>query len=219
MSFGAVALAAAAQGLAVYGAVHPARTAAKGLAGGTLILLGTDAEFWPRFTQSPEYRDGDPDPVDRWSLRVCGALAARFGAAAHYPFGGPPYAPFVDWALASGRCFTSPSQMLVHDRYGMMVSFRGALHFDREFAIPEPPLPAAPCTSCSAKPCLTACPADALAEGGSYSLAACHGHLDSPEGSECLSQGCLARRACPLSRVTKRPFAQSAHHMRYFHPT
>ena len=209
--------AAGAAGRAVYGAVLPARTAVHGLDHGSLILLGTGAGFWEIFKSSPEYNDGARDPVDRWSRRVIGGLAAAHSAAAHYPFGGPPYSPFINWAKASGRAFTSPSQLLVHDQMGMMISYRGALHLMREIEMPPPPLAASPCLACTARPCLTACPVNAMVDGGPYGLAACHGHLDTAAGGECLSRGCLARRACPLSAGAGRCSEQTAHHMRYFH--
>ena len=79
--------------------------------------------------------------LTRWTAgpaRVIGQMARDLGAEAHFPFGGPPYAPFIDWALKSGRTFSSPVGALVHDTVGMMISFRGALHFADEFDIPEP---------------------------------------------------------------------------------
>lgn len=215
--YAAAEAAAKAAGLEIYGALHPARKPVKLLDSGALILLGAAGGFWDAFTASPEFSDGAPDPVDRWSLRVVSALAGALGADPFFPFTGPPYAPFVDWALASGRAFTSPSQMMVHDQVGMLMSLRGGLHFKQEFDIPAPPLAASPCTGCDAKPCLSACPAGAMVDGGPYGLAACHHHLDTAAGSTCLSQGCLARLACPLSAGAGRSFQQSAHHMRYFH--
>lgn len=184
---------------------------------GTMVLFGTGPGFWAQFETTPEFRDGTADPVDRWSRRTIDALAAAWGAQARYPFTGPPYQPFVAWARASGRCFTSPSQMLVHDRLGMMISFRGALYFAHYIDLPPPPRSTSPCESCTGRPCLTACPVDALVAGGPYGVAACHDHLNTAAGASCLSGGCLARRACPLSARAARPLSQSAHHMRYFH--
>ncbi|MFW8596258.1 ferredoxin [Cribrihabitans neustonicus] len=205
-------------GLIVLGALHPARHGLADPDAGTLILLGTGSAFWALMTAAPEYRDGEPDPIDRWSLRIGQTLAAQLGATAYFPFGGPPYAPFVTWALASGRAFVSPARMLVHDAAGMMLSYRAALHFGAEFDIPSPPLADSPCASCADRPCLNSCPAGALTEGEPYDLAACHAHLASALGQACMEEGCLARRACPLSRASGRDSAQTAHHMRYFHP-
>ncbi len=208
--------AARAVGLIVMGALHPRSCGAKGLDHGTLILLGAGSAFWPTLTASPEWTDGRPDPVDRWSSRVIEELADRLGARAHYPFGGPPYAPFIDWALKSGRTWQSPVGALVHDTVGMMISFRGALHFDREFDIPVARAPS-PCATCPA-PCASACPVGALSSGHFYDVAGCHAFLDTAPGQACMTQGCAARLACPLSAGAGRQAGQSAHHMKAFHP-
>ncbi|MBI6630308.1 ferredoxin [Pontibaca salina] len=207
---------AEASGLIVMGALHPGRVAAKALQGGTLILLGAGKGFWPAFSAASESRDGQRDPVDRWSRRVAGTLAKRFDAQAHFPFGGPPYAPFIDWAQKSGRAFTSPTGMLVHDTVGLMISYRGALHLATEIAFPAV-TGQSPCQTCAGQPCTTACPVGALGAAQSYDLAACHDYLDSAAGADCMARGCAARRACPLSAGAGRSDAQSALHMRSFH--
>ena len=208
------------QDLEILGAVNPGKTPARDLTSGTLILLGlVGRDGWRRLQTAPEFLDGAPDPLDRWSRRVVDRLGQQFEADTLYPFGGPPYRPFVNWALASGRAFTSPSHMLVHDTVGMMISYRGALHLRQDIDIPAPPLQRSPCEACAARPCLTTCPAHALVDAGPYDLSACHSHLETPKGLHCLSNGCLARLACPLSRGAGRDPAQSAHHMSYFHKT
>lgn len=185
-----------------------------GLPKGTrsLLLLGPrEPGFWPHLTSQPEW-DGAPDPVDRWSRRVIGRIACDLRAKALFPFGGPPYHPFFQWALRSGRIRQSPLRLLVHDEQGLMVSFRGALALKQRVELP-PSDP--PCPDCAA-PCLTACPVGALGAEG-YDVARCHQHLDQPAGAECLSAGCLARRACPVSLTYARMKDQSAYHMRQFH--
>ncbi|WP_170419418.1 ferredoxin [Ruegeria atlantica] len=202
-------------GLIIMGALHPRIADAKQLEGGTLVLLGAGAAFWPALKSSPEWQSDDP--VDRWSSRVIGQMAQDLSAQAHFPFGGPPYAPFIDWALKSGRTFSSPVGALVHDEVGMMISFRGALHFADEFAVPKASDPS-PCSICAA-PCTQACPVGALNSQTFYDVEACHGYLATPEGQTCLAGGCLARLSCPLSVGAGRDPEQSAHHMRAFHPS
>ncbi|WP_179380337.1 ferredoxin [Jannaschia marina] len=176
--------------------------------GGTTVLLGPDpATFWSALRSAPE--SGGPHPVDAWSRRVVGELAAALGAEARFPFT-RPLQPFVTWATKTGRCHISPVGLLVHDTQGLMVSFRGALVFGH--ALPLPPAPPSPCDSCAA-PCLTACPVGALGPAG-YDLHACHGWLDDP-ANDCMARGCAVRRVCPVSPA--RPDAQSAHHMAHFH--
>ena len=184
-------------------------------AGATLVLLGAGPEFWPVFTASPEYADGAPNPIDRWSRRVIGALVP--GVPAVFPFDGPPYAPFLAWARASGAAWDSPVGMLVHAEAGLMISYRGAVIFRGELPLP-PRKAAAPCAACAA-PCTTACPVDALSAARGYDVAACHAFLDTADGQDCLTLGCRARRACPVSQNFGRDPAQSAFHMKAFHPT
>ena len=182
---------------------------------GTLVLLGpAEPGFWPHLTAQPEWQGGAPDPVDRWSRRVIGHIAADLGATALFPFGGPPHHPFYNWALRSGRAWASPVRLLVHDTAGLFVSYRGALALPETLDLPPPP--ASPCRSCPTQPCRTACPVAALTDTG-YDLPACHSFLDTRGGKDCLMGGCAVRRSCPASQAYARMPQQSAYHMGQFH--
>lgn len=181
----------------------------------TILLLGPrEPGFWPAFTASSEYADGAPDPLDRWSKRVIGALARDWGGTAVFPSDGPPYPPFITWALASGRAWVSPVGLLVHDRQGLWLSFRGAVRLPGRLDLATG---IRPCDTCKGQPCRTACPVDAL-KPDDYDVAACRGFLDTPAGHDCRDKGCAARRACPVSRAYGRDPAQSRFHMKAFHP-
>ena len=180
----------------------------------TLLLLGpAEPGFWDHLTAQPEWQDGQPDPVDRWSRRVIGQLACDLGAKALFPFGGPPWHPFHTWALRTGRVWDSPVRLLVNAEQGLMVSFRGALALKASVEVPPPAVK--PCDGCQA-PCLAACPAGALT-GAGYDVPACHTFLDSAAGAVCMTGGCQVRRACPVSQSYARLPEQSAYHMRQFH--
>lgn len=182
--------------------------------GETLVLLGPDEpDFWSVFTRSIEYLEKQENPIDQWSQRVIGTLAEQLSAQAIFPFGGPPYHPFIAWALASGRAWQSPVGLLVHDTSGLFVSYRGALLIPKMLELPKNG--ASPCYKCEEKPCLSACPAAALTSA-SYDVTACHGYLDTLSGANCLNNGCLVRRNCPVGQNRRLP-AQSAFHMRAFH--
>lgn len=196
--------AAASHGLFVMGSVE------------NRVLLGTDADWWSVFIHSPEYRNGVAHPVDTWSKRVIGDLAQAFDASAVYPSDGPPYAPFIAWALATGRFWQSPTGMMVHDRAGLMISIRGALECGTAFNSEEDALN--PCDSCADKPCVAACPVGALRADAPYDVPTCKAYLDTPPGRDCMSGGCHVRRACPVSAAFDRPQAQSAFHMKAFNP-
>ena len=208
-------------GLALRGEFHPGPgdevpAFGDGSPVGTLLLLGwTGPAQWPVFAGSPEALDALPDPLDRWSRRVVGSLAAAFGGAALYPFGGPPWHPFQRWAMRSEPVFVSPLRLLIHPDRGLWHSYRGAVAMRERLALPEQSTPASPCASCEAKPCLTACPVGAFTPGG-YDIAACAAHLRSAEGADCCERGCLARRACPIGRENAYAPEQAAFYMRAF---
>lgn len=205
---------ARAAGLALLGGFHPAPDDGAPVGCGTLVLLGPDsAAFWPAFAASPERADGGPDPLDRWSARVVGGLAAACGATALFPFGGPPYQPFLAWARRSGSAWTSPVGLLVHERLGLFVSYRGALAFPGRLALPVPG--SSPCRTCGDQPCLRACPAGVLGSGG-YDVPGCHRFLDTGPGQACMTGGCRVRRACPVAPAPW-PAAQTTFHMAAFH--
>ena len=200
------------QGLSIFGAFHPSGgSAPDGIA--TLILLGPrEPGFWPLFTSASEYMDGAPDPLDRWSHRVVTTLAQDLGAQPFFPFGGPPYQPFISWAKQSGRAHVSPVGLLVHDEAGLMVSYRGALGFAEKLDLPA--APPNPCLSCLDQPCRMTCPVDAL-QPDAYDVASCKADLERP-GNDCMTRGCATRRACPVSQSYGRLEAQSAFHMAAF---
>jgi hypothetical protein len=182
--------------------------------GSVLLLAPREPGFWPAFTASPEYADGAPDPLDRWSKRVIGALAEAWDGGAVFPSDGPPYPPFISWALQTGRVWMSPVGLLVHDRLGLWLSFRGAVR------LAEPVAATAgqnPCKTCPGQPCRSACPVSALSPEG-YDVAACHGFLDTAAGTRCMAAGCGVRRACPVGQAWGRTEAQSQFHMKAFHP-
>ena len=202
MDIETVKRAAGTAGLVVCGAFHPREEdrvpAVAGRPARSLVMLGNmGPEMWQAFQAAPESGDGQPDSLDRWSRRVIGRLAEGLGAAGLYPFGGPPYHPFVAWAKRAGPVAESPLGILIHPDYGLWHAYRGALAFAEPLDLsPQAPVPR-PCDTCDEQPCLSACPVAAFGAGG-YDVPACVGHIQAPEGADCLGLGCRARRACPV---------------------
>lgn len=212
LSLAALAACAAEHHLEILGGFNCADDMALPKGTQTLLLLGpAEPGFWAYFQAQAEW-DGAADPVDRWSRRVIGRLACELGAKALFPFGGPPYQPFFQWALRTGRFWQSPVRLLVHDSQGLMVSFRGALALKERIEVPEG---VAPCQGC-AQPCLAACPVGALGAAG-YDVPGCHAFLAGPAGANCMETGCGVRRACPASQSYARLPEQSTYHMGQFH--
>jgi ferredoxin len=165
----------------------------------TIVLAGmAGRDGWSAFAASPEASDELAHPLDRWSRRVIEALARDLGAKALFPFGGPPFWPFQQWARRAEPVHPSPIGILIHPRYGLWHSYRGALGFREAFDIPELTVVPSPCESCSGRWCLKTCPVGAFS-GADYDVTACLGHLQSAAGGDCMGGGCRARRACPVS--------------------
>ncbi len=181
----------------------------------TLALFGfAGSAQWPAFVASPEARDGLADPLDRWSRRVISAIAVRLGGKPLFPFEGPPYWPFQAWARRAEPVFASPLGLLIHPRYGLSHSYRGALAFAEVWPLPPRVVAVSPCETCAGKPCLNACPVGAFSLAG-YDVEACAAWLRS-EGAACREGGCLARRACPIGREHAQGEDQAGFHMAAF---
>ena len=214
MTYDDLCAGAAKHHLSIMGGFHPTPEDQTPDGCQTLILLGPHASsFWPAFKAAPEAQDGAANPMDRWSQRVIGGWSRELGAEALYPFGPPPYLPFFSWALRTGRIHASPIMLLVHDTVGLFVSFRGALALRQRIALPR--APESPCLSCHRQPCKIACPVGALTAEG-YDVPGCKSYLDTPAGQDCMTAGCAARRACPVSQAYPRLPAHSAFHMTAF---
>ncbi len=214
---GRVKAAAQDAGLAFRGAFHPeAEDLPAGHSAGTIVMLGfIGAAQWNGFAASPEYNDGRAHPLDRWSLRVIGALARDLGAAPLFPFVGPPFMPFIRWARKAEPVHRSAIGMLIHPEYGLWHAWRGALAFrDRLDPPPRDERPS-PCDACAEKPCLAACPVSAFDGTGAFDARTCSAHILRAEGATCMS-GCLSRRACPVGAAHRYSPEQAKFHMRSF---
>ncbi|HEX4077967.1 MAG TPA: hypothetical protein VHX61_03715 [Rhizomicrobium sp.] len=217
MNLSHIRAAIAARGLSWRGAFHPLPEDLPDICEtGTLVLTGfTGRENWDCFKTSPEAADGEPGALDRWSRRVIGALAQDLDGKALFPFVGPPWLPFQRWARKAEPLHPSPLGMLIHPDWGLWHAWRGALAFPERFDLPPPDLRPSPCDSCAAKPCLTACPVGAFTRDR-YDVAVCVAHIESERGTDCMEQGCRARRACPVGAAHRYSHEQANFHMRAF---
>lgn len=183
---------------------------------GTLVLLGfAGSSQWLSFEASEESRDGRSDPLDRWSRRVIDGLAARSGAMSVYPFGGPPWWPFQRWAMKAEGLRASPLGILMHPKFGLWHSYRGALLFGECLELPALEPTRHPCDDCLAKPCLHTCPVSAVLPDR-YDARHCREFVGSVRGGDCRGEGCLARRACPIGAEHRQSAREAAFHMAAF---
>lgn len=181
------------------------------------------SQCWPVFAGSSFYRDGLPDPLDRWSKSLGNPLAQAHGGVAIYPSDGPPFYPFQQWARrAEPLLQQSPLMLHIHPEHGLWHAYRFALVLpllseDDAHAISEAAARPAPdlCLQCDGQPCLSACPVDAFT-GSGYAIDRCSGHLHGPHGQTCMPTGCLARHACPVGTTNRYAPEHAAFHMAAF---
>lgn len=181
-----------------------------------LALVGNvGSSYWPAFSESPEYDDGAGDPLDRWSRRIAETIAAEFAVRPVYPFEGPPYYPFQQWAGRAEALEQSPIGVMMHPEFGLWHSYRFALlgsEFEADSASDSAP---SPCIDCADKPCLQRCPVDAF-DGNGYDVEACAGYLRQTPLAECHALGCLARYACPVAPGLRYLPEQGRFHLQAF---
>ena len=171
MSYAAVVAAVEQAGLRVRGGFHPGpEDGAPPLRGGaeaaTLILVGNvGSSVWQPFSDAGFIGRAE-HPLDAWSREVVSGLARALGAEPLFPFGGPPFLPFLRWALRADTVRPSVMGPLIHPRYGLWHAYRGALSFPERFELPPRDRSSRrPCDECRERPCLSPCPVGAVREG------------------------------------------------------
>ena len=183
----------------------------------SLILFGNaGSSIWSEFSDSTEYNDGLPDPLNRWSKRIGTTMAQQLSGLPLFPFGGPPYQPFLQWARKSEGLKPSRIGMLIHPEYGLWHAYRFAIAlsdpccgFDREFSDRDI------CAQCREQPCLENCPVNAFTVSG-YDVEACVGYLAQHRQSACMESGCGARKSCPEGAPFSYRKEQARFHMNAF---
>ena len=86
----------------------------------SIALVGNiGSSYWDSFSLSPEFADGSPDPLDRWSRRIANEIASRFTLTPIFPFQGPPYFPFQRWAQRAESLMQSPLGVMMHPQHGL----------------------------------------------------------------------------------------------------
>ena len=181
-----------------------------------IALVGNiGSSYWPVFSQSAEFGDGAAHPLDRWSRRIAGVIAESLSLRALFPFDGPPWYPFQQWAARAEGLLQSPIGVMIHPEYGLWHSYRFALLGTAFEPQPSPVSNDSPCIGCIARPCLHTCPVGAFDDAG-YDFERCADYLLQTPGAECNRQGCLARYACPVAPEFRYVAAQGQFHLQAF---
>jgi hypothetical protein len=179
---------------------------------GVLVVGHGGRALWPRFTASPEARDGAADPLDRYTGRAVAEAANDLGTGSGWALYSEQrdgrYAPLVALAQAAGLGSPGRVGVLLHPVYGPWLSLRALLYTPQRLASAELE-PFDPCTGCPA-PCASACHGRVISERG-FDGGRCHATRLARADCELR---CDARLACPVGRQHAYPPEQIAHHYR-----
>ncbi len=176
----------------------------------TLVLLGQAGPLlWERHVRHNLHL---ADPFDEVSRELVTEWFSR-----HRPddrwmvvYPGPYSLPLGRLAAAAGWGRPSPLGLTIHPRYGLWIAHRLAVVTSAAWPQPSNAPPPHPCVTCSAKPCESACPAQAVSFRSGFAVETCtryRAQRDSP-----CAYRCLAREACPIGSQHRYGPDQMQHH-------
>jgi hypothetical protein len=176
-----------------------------------LVLLGHGGRrLWERVQASGIASE---HPIDDFTVQTVEAWLAEHlpGRAFRIVYPGEQPVGLQALGKLAGWHHTSPFMIGVDAEWGSWYAYRAAVLVDFQFLAFFPVHRGNPCLDCATTPCISACPADALA-GGQFNLQACSGFRLRTD-SAC-AEGCLARQACPIGAEHRYEAAQIAHSYR-----
>ncbi|UVC11599.1 ferredoxin [Rhizobium sp. TH2] len=178
----------------------------------TVVLLGNiGGSIWEPFSEWRQENENVADPLDMWSVEVIRPVAEAMGGTAWFP-SEKPWQPFQQWAMRAEGLRASPLGVLIHPDYGLWHGYRGAIGFKEHIEFPASTPRPHPCDHCPDKPCLTTCPANAVANDH-FHVPACRTYLAGEGDGTCMQGGCIARNACPVGASYRYPEEQLRFHM------
>lgn len=149
-------------------------------------------------------------PIDDHSVARAREWMAAQCPGAKYDVIYPGEAPLGLQSLGrlAGWHHEAPFRVGINEHWGPWFAYRVVLLADTRLVTTPCLGGASPCSACAGKPCVTACPAGAMA-GGGFSLEKCIAYRQQPESRCALT--CVAREACPVRTEHRYEAAQLAH--------
>ncbi len=192
----------------------------------SVVVIGNGGrEFWGHFREyaaaRPGYLQQHDHPLDDYTVAVMSARltplldATRAQYRVIYPFQffSGLTVSFMHLAQAAGLSRPSILGVQLHPRYGPWIAWRAAVLIDRALpALPAPAQDCEPCSTCVERPCIAACPAQAVSAAHGWDLPACTQYrLRAP--TDC-AERCHARYTCVYGREHRYPEDELAYHQR-----
>jgi hypothetical protein len=181
----------------------------------TLMVIGSYGNRLWQCVRASEQAHSE-DPVDNFCAAAVTdtmqSLVGDRGWTLLFPHRAP--APRLqNLGQAAGWHHPSPLGNGIHPLHGLWFAYRAVVALDIALTPTGVGVRTeSPCLSCSGRPCIQACPADALQVGKAPNLTACVGYRVMAE-SPCADR-CLAREQCPLGAEARYPDDQIRYHYR-----
>ena len=160
-----------------------------------LILIGNGGRaLWQTIQREGGH---SADPIDDFSVREVRRWLAAQASGLNYEivYPGERLIGLQSIGERAGWHFASPFMVGINECWGTWFAYRVAVLADTDFE-PTRRVPGeSPCTTCRSRPCVAACPGNAIESDG-FNLANCVNHRLRPD-SACRTT-CLARLACPM---------------------
>jgi epoxyqueuosine reductase len=187
----------------------------------SIILIGNGGrEMWRAFTEHAAREPGwmrRENPLDDFTRNAIeGSVVPAIRASGArcttvYPFiGDGPKLNFMELGKLSGLAGPSIIGVVVHPTYGPWIAFRAAILLDADIDAPGPALTFDPCPSCTARSCISSCPAAAVAFPTGWDIPRCLTHRVESE-ADCANR-CHARVGCVLGPDHRYPDDELAYH-------
>lgn len=174
-----------------------------------LILFGhAGRQLWSAIGSM---RSSSPDPVDDFSRGVVEQFFAQTLPQHQYQIIYPGSQPIGLQRLGelAGWHHDSPFRIGINRDWGSWFAYRVAVIADTNLVPSEKIETLSPCVSCTQKPCISACPAEAMKEG-TLALDACVNYRLTND-SLC-KQTCLSRITCPVAQQHRYSEEQIRYH-------
>jgi epoxyqueuosine reductase len=185
----------------------------------SIMVIGNGGgAFWRSFQQHAEENPGwtsRDNPLDDFTRVVIERdVRPVLSSLAHtilYPFlSNGPTLNFMEAGKAAGLCGPSIIGVMVHPVYGPWIAFRAAILVGESIAAAGEAYRFDPCPSCTARTCISACPAEAVSLASGWDIPKCLTHRVEVE-ADCAPR-CHARAGCVLGPEHRYPDDELAYH-------
>ena len=185
----------------------------------SIVVIGNGGgAFWRSFQQHANENPGwmlRDNPLDDFTRIVIERdLRPVLSNLAHsiiYPFmSNGPTLNFMEAGKAAGLSGPSIIGVVVHPIYGPWIAFRAAILLSESIDAPGEAYRFDPCPSCTARTCISACPAEAVSLASGWDIPKCLTHRVEVE-ADCAPR-CHARSGCVLGPEHRYPDEELAYH-------